>query len=56
VPLKRFYNLELKYLKVSARIAKIRNKAELAALRQNRLRMVAEAREIVNKLNIPAPI
>jgi hypothetical protein len=53
--LKRFYDLEHEYRQVAALIARAVGVQETARLVQRRMAIVAEAREIVNKMNIPKP-
>jgi hypothetical protein len=49
----RFYDLEHEFRQVSGMIARAVNSAKRAALTQHRKEIVAEARKIVNKLNLP---
>ena len=51
----RFYDLEHEFRQVSGLIARVVNSAKRAALDQHRKEIVAEARKIVNKLNVPEP-
>jgi hypothetical protein len=53
--LKRFYELEHEYRQVSDRIAKSVGVTDIVPLLQHRTRIVVEAREILNKMNLPEP-
>jgi hypothetical protein len=53
--LKRFYELEHEYRHILERIAKAADVTAIVPLLQHRTRIVVEAREIVNKMNVPGP-
>jgi hypothetical protein len=55
VPSKRLAKLEQEYRVVGKQIANSANAADVAQLEQHREAIVAEAREIVRKLNLPEP-
>jgi hypothetical protein len=55
VPSKRLAKLEQEYRVVSKQIANSVNAADVAQLEKHREAIVAEAREIINKLNLPEP-
>lgn len=53
--LKRFYDLEHEYRQVAALIARAVGVTDAARLIRRRMAIVSEAREIVNKMNVPKP-
>jgi hypothetical protein len=53
--LKRFYELEHDYRQTSVRIAEAVDVPSIVPLLQHRTRIVVEAREIMNKINVPEP-
>jgi hypothetical protein len=55
VSLKRFYDLEHEFRQLSERIKDATSVPEIATLLHRRLKIVVEAREIVNQLNAPEP-
>jgi len=55
VPSKRLALLEREYRVVSKQISNSANVSDIAQLETHRDAIVAEAREIIRKLNLPAP-
>jgi hypothetical protein len=55
ISLKRFYDLEHEFRQVAARMATSTSTLEVATLLQRRMKIVSEARQIVNQLNTPEP-
>jgi hypothetical protein len=55
VPAKRLAQLERQYRVVAKQIVNSANAADIAQLEKHRDAIVAEAREIVRKLNLPEP-
>ena len=55
MPSKRLAKLEQEYRVVSKQIANSANAADVAQLEKHREAIVAEAREIIRKLNLPEP-
>jgi hypothetical protein len=55
VPSKRLAKLEQEYRVVSKQIANSVNAADVAQLEKHREAIVAEAREIIRKLDLPEP-
>jgi hypothetical protein len=53
--LKRFYDLKHEYRQVATLSARAVGVTEAARLAQRRMAIVAEAREIVDKMNVPKP-
>jgi len=55
VPSKRLARLEREYTVVTEQIANSANAADIARLKKHRDAIVAEAREIIRKLNLSEP-
>jgi hypothetical protein len=55
VPSKRLALLEREYRVISKQVANSANAADVVQLEEHREAIVAEAREIVRKLNLPEP-
>jgi hypothetical protein len=55
MPSKRLAKLEQEFRVVSKQIASSANPADIAQLEKHREAILTEAREIIRKLNLPAP-
>jgi hypothetical protein len=55
MPLKRLYQLEREYRVLLKQITETMSLTDLGQLKKHRNEIVAEARQILNKMNAPSP-